>query len=50
VAGDLWLPRRIYMKGAGRIGLIKRVAMEQDITWSDYRRFQVDSQILPLEH
>ena len=48
-ADDLWLPKRIYMKGAGRIGLIKRIAMEQEITWSDYRRFQVDSKIVPLE-
>ena len=48
VTTDLWLPRRIYMKGAGRIGLIKRVAMEQEITWSHYRRFQVDSKVVPL--
>jgi hypothetical protein len=49
VAGDLWLPKRMYMKGAGRLGLIKRIAMEQEITWSNYRRFQVDSKIVPLE-
>ena len=49
VADDLWLPKRMYMKGAGRLGLIKRIAMEQEITWSNYRRFQVDSKIVPLE-
>jgi hypothetical protein len=48
VADDLWLPKRIYMKGAGRLGLIKRIAMEQEIAWSNYRRFQVDSKIVPL--
>jgi hypothetical protein len=48
VADDLWLPKRIYMKGAGRIGLIKKIAMEQEITWSGYRKFQVDSKIVPL--
>jgi hypothetical protein len=46
---DLWLPKRIYMKGAGRLGLIKRIAMDQEITWSDYRKFQVDTKIVPLE-
>jgi hypothetical protein len=48
-ADDLWLPKRIYMKGAGRLGLIKRIAMDQEITWSDYRKFQVDTKIVPLE-
>jgi hypothetical protein len=37
------------MKGAGRLGLIKRIAMDQEITWSDYRKFQVDTKIVPLE-
>ena len=50
VAEDLWLPKRIYMKGAGRLGLIKRIAMDQEVAWSDYRKFQVDSKIVPLEH
>jgi len=43
----LWLPHRLYMKGAGRIGLIKRIAMDEEITWSDYHKFQVTSTILP---
>jgi hypothetical protein len=47
-ADDLWLPKRLYMKGAGRLGLIKKVAMDEEITWSNYRRFQVDSKIVPL--
>jgi hypothetical protein len=49
LAEDLWLPKRIYMKGAGKLGLIKRIALEQEITWSNYRKFQVDSKIVPLE-
>jgi hypothetical protein len=48
-ADDLWLPRRLYMKGAGRVGLIKKIAMDQEITWSNYRKFQVDSKVVPLE-
>jgi hypothetical protein len=49
VSDNLWLPKRMYMKGAGRVGLIKRIAMEQELTWSSYRKFQVDSKIVPLE-
>jgi len=48
VGDELWLPKRMYMKGAGRLGLIVRIAMDQESTWSDYRRFQVDSKIVPL--
>jgi hypothetical protein len=48
VADDLWLPKRMYMKGAGRLALIKRIAMDEEITWSSYRKFQVDSKIVPL--
>jgi len=35
------------MKGAGRLGLIKRIAMDEEITWSDYRKFQVTSKVVP---
>ena len=48
-ADDLWLPKRLYIKGAGRIALVKKIAMDQEITWSNYRKFQVDSKIIPLE-
>jgi hypothetical protein len=46
VADELWLPKRLFMQGAGRVGLIKKIAMDQEIDWSDYRRFQVDSKIV----
>ena len=47
--GDvLWLPKRLYLRGAGRVALLKKIAMEQEITWSNYRKFQVDSKIVPL--
>jgi hypothetical protein len=47
VADELWLPKRLYMQGAGRLGLIEKIAMDEEITWSEYRRFQVDSKIVP---
>jgi hypothetical protein len=48
VGDGLWLPKRLYLQGAGRVALLKRIAMEQEITWSSYRKFQVDSKIVPL--
>lgn len=45
----VWLPKREYVKGSGRIALVKRVAEDQEITWNDYKKFQVDSKIVPRE-
>jgi hypothetical protein len=46
---ELWLPKREYMIGKGRIALFKRVAEDDEITWSDYKKFQVDSRIVPRD-
>ncbi len=45
----LWLPARLYMKGAGRLALFKKLVMDEEITWSNYRKFQVSSRILPSQ-
>ena len=47
VNDELWLPKRLYMVGKGRIALVKRIAEDEEITWSDYKKFQVESRIVP---
>jgi hypothetical protein len=42
---EVWLPKREYLSGSGRIGLVKRVAEDQEITWSDYKKFRVESRV-----
>ena len=49
INGELWLPKREYMVGNGRIALLKRIAEDDEITWTDYRKFQVDSRIVPRD-
>ncbi|HTQ53663.1 MAG TPA: hypothetical protein VMI94_04330 [Bryobacteraceae bacterium] len=49
-ADALWLPKRLYLRGTGRVGLIKRIALEEEITWSDYHKFQVTSKVVPVQH
>ena len=44
---EVWLPKREYVSGSGRIGLVKRVAEEEEITWSGYQKFHVDSKVVP---
>lgn len=46
VSDSLWLPKRLFLKGSGRVGLIKRLAEDEEIQWSNYRRFSVDSKVL----
>ena len=46
VNDEVWLPKRQWMRGAGRIGLLKKLAMEEEITWSNYRKFQAESKIV----
>jgi hypothetical protein len=46
VNAELWLPKRLLLTGSGRIGLIKRLAREEVIEWSNYKKFSVDSKIV----
>jgi hypothetical protein len=43
------LPKREVVSGSGRLGLLKKVAVEQELTWSNYRKFQVDSKIIATQ-
>jgi hypothetical protein len=43
---EVWLPSRLYVSGAGRIGLVKRISEDEEITWSNYRKFRVESKVI----
>ncbi len=49
VNDEIWLPKREVVRGSARLGLIKRIALEQETTWSNYRKFQVDSKIVATQ-
>lgn len=46
VNSELWLPKRLFVYGSGRLGLVKRLTQDQEIEWSNYRKFSVDSKIV----
>ncbi len=46
VNSEIWLPKRLFMTGSGRVGLIKRLAEDEQIDWSGYRKFSVDSKMV----
>ncbi|HEY3824468.1 MAG TPA: hypothetical protein VGL82_07905 [Bryobacteraceae bacterium] len=46
VNDELWVPKEISLKASARFVLLRKVNVEQRITFSDYRKFQTDSRIL----
>jgi hypothetical protein len=46
VNDEVWLPKREFSSGSGRLGLVKKIVMEQELTWSNYRKFQVESRVV----
>ena len=46
VNSEIWLPKRLYLTGAGRVGLLKRLSEDTEIQWSNYRKFSVDSKVV----
>jgi hypothetical protein len=49
VNDEVWLPKREIVSGAGRLGLVKKLAGEQEVTWNNYRKFQVDSKVVAVQ-
>jgi hypothetical protein len=46
VNDEIWLPRRAAVKASARLGLVKKFNIEQDTTFSNYRKFSTDSKII----
>lgn len=49
VNDEVWLPKRELVRGAARLALVKKLSVEQEVTWTNYRKFQVDSKVLATE-
>jgi hypothetical protein len=46
VSPELWFPKRLTLTGSGRVGLVKRLSQDEQIEWSNYKKFSVDSKIV----
>jgi len=49
VNDDCWLPKREVVRGAARLGLVKKLVGEEETTWNNYRKFQVDSKVVAAQ-
>ena len=44
---EVWLVRRFFISGGARLALVKNEAIEQEDTFSNYKKFVTSSRILP---
>jgi len=47
VSAGLWFPKRLFLAGSGRVGLVKKLTQDEEVQWSNYRKFSVDSKMVP---
>ena len=43
---EVWLPSRVWMSGSARLGLVKKLNVQQEMTFRNFRRFQSDSKVV----
>lgn len=48
VNDEIWLPKRVTVNASARLFLLKGFNREFDFTFSDYKKFQVDSRVIAL--
>jgi hypothetical protein len=48
VNDEVWLPKRILLAGTARILLVKGYTGELDLTYSGFKKFTVDSRVVPV--
>lgn len=44
---EAWFPTRVTVEGAGRV-IVKRIRIASETTYSDYKKFRVDTRVTPL--
>lgn len=46
VNGEVWMPQHVNFEANARIALIKKIRLAGDITYRNYRKFQVESRVI----
>lgn len=49
VNDEVWLPRQIHLRADAKIALLKTFRVELDISYSNYRKFRTESQVIDAE-
>jgi hypothetical protein len=48
VNDEVWLPRHVAVKVDVRVALLKNLNIEADVTYRDYKKFRIDTKIVPV--
>jgi len=49
VNDEVWLPKRVVVSASARIGFIKKLRIEQDVAYKNFRKFQADSRLVAAQ-
>jgi hypothetical protein len=49
VNDEVWLPRHIWVAASARIGVFKKLRVQEDTTYKNFRKFQTDSRMVSIE-
>ena len=45
INNEVWLPRSVRIGGSARVALVKKLNLEQENTFKNFRKFQSDAQL-----
>jgi hypothetical protein len=48
VNDEVWLPKHVSLKLDARLALLKGLNISEDVTYSEYKKFRIDTKILPV--
>jgi hypothetical protein len=49
VNDEVWLPAHIHVRADARIGYVKKMHAEIEVTYRDYKKFRSDSRMVPAD-
>src|SRR5438094_2278417 len=49
VNDEVWLPQHIWVAASARLGVFKKLRVQEDTTYKNFRKFQTDSHLVAVE-
>jgi len=49
VNDEVWLPQHVWVAASARLGVFKKLRVQEDTTYKNFRKFQTDSRLVAVE-
>jgi hypothetical protein len=49
VNNEVWMPKHVSITASARLGVFKKIRVEQDTTFRNFRKFQTDSRLVAIQ-